>query len=320
MRHRRVGRSGLQTGVVGLGAWLTFGQSVDQAATTRILRAALDGGVTFLDTADVYGTGAAEAAWGVALEGAPREHYVLATKAFFPMSAHRFDRGLSRKHLCAALDASLRRLRTPYVDLYQCHRFDPETPVEEVVRTMDDFVSAGKIRHWGVSCWTAAQIEEAVRLARGAGREPPISNQPPYNLLDRAIEAEVLPKCRELGLSQVVFSPLAQGALTGKYLGGRKPPGSRAAQPRIAGFMDRYFEPQAAAATERLAAVAAQAGMPLGRLALAWCLRDENVASVIVGATSEAQLAENLAAADVVLAPDVLAAIDRALSPVHGAP
>jgi aryl-alcohol dehydrogenase-like predicted oxidoreductase len=313
MRHRRAGRSGLSLSVIGLGSWLTHGTAVDQRTTTAIVRRALDLGVTFLDTANVYGTGAAETAWGAALEGANRDHYVLASKAFFPMSDHPFDRGLSRKHLTSALDASLRRLRTDRLDLYQCHRFDPETPVEEVVRTMDDFVRRGKILHWGVSCWSADQIREACEIASGSRREPPITNQPPYNLLDREIEAEVIPACRELGLSQVVFSPLAQGALTGKYRGGKKPAGSRATNARVAFFMDRYLAPDAVAKTERLAAVAAQAGLPLGTMALAWCLRDENVASVIVGASTVAQLEENLQAAEVGLAPDVRAAIERAL-------
>jgi aryl-alcohol dehydrogenase-like predicted oxidoreductase len=312
MQYRRAGRSGLHVSVVGLGAWLTHGVSVDQKSTTAIVRRALERGVTFFDNADVYGTGAAETAWGIAFEGVPRDRYALASKAFFPMSDRPFDRGLSRKHLRHSLEGSLRRLKTDYLDLYQCHRFDPTTPVEEVVRTMDDFVSQGKILHWGVSCWTAAQLREAVHAARDARREPPITNQPPYNLLDRGIETEVLPTSKELGLSQVVFSPLAQGVLTGKYRGGRRPAGSRATDPRASHFMDRYLA--AEAVVDRLAAVADKAGLPLGRMALAWCLRDPGVASVVVGATDEKQLDENLAAADVVLPHDVLAAVERALT------
>jgi aryl-alcohol dehydrogenase-like predicted oxidoreductase len=314
MRHRLAGRSGLKTSVVGLGAWLTYGVAVDQKTATSIVRRALDGGVTFFDTADVYGQGAAETAWGVAFEGVPRDRYVLASKAFFPMSEHPLDRGLSRRHLRASLEKSLRRLKTDHLDLYQCHRFDPETPLFELVRTMDAFVVSGKISHWGVSSWTADQIRDVCAVADETGVERPITHQPPYNLLDRDIEKDVVPTCREFGLSQVVYSPLAQGVLTGKYRGGRTPPGSRATSEKWSFFMDRYRTPEASATVERLAAVAERAGLPLSRMALAWCLREENVSSVIVGATSERQLDENMAAAETTLKPDVLAAIDRALA------
>src|SRR5436190_18977081 len=196
MQHRRLGPSGLSVSVIGLGSWLTLGQRVSARETAAITRRALDLGVTFIDTADVYGRGAAETALGAALEGVNRDHYVLATKCFFPMSEHPFDKGLSRKHIRASIDASLKRLRTTHVDLYQCHRFDPETPIEDVVRTMNDLITAGKILHWGVSCWTGAQIAEAWRIARAHGREGPITNQPPYNLIDRDIEGEVIRRCR----------------------------------------------------------------------------------------------------------------------------
>lgn len=278
-----------------------------------MVRLALDRGVTFFDTADVYGQGLAETAWGRAFAGVRRDHYVLASKAFFPMSDHPFDRGLSRKHLRSSLNASLGRLKTDYLDLYQCHRFDPAVPIAEIVRTMDDFVTAGKILHWGVSCWSGAQIAEACAIAAANGREAPVTNQPPYNLLDRGIEAEVIPASRAAGVAQIVFSPLAQGVLSGKYRGGKKPAGSRATDPRSSHFMDRYLAPEAAATVDRLARVADDAGLPLARLALAWCLRDPAVASVIVGATNERQLEENLAAAETTLGPDVLAAVSAAL-------
>jgi aryl-alcohol dehydrogenase-like predicted oxidoreductase len=313
MEHRRVGASGLSVSVIGLGSWLTLGQRVGQRETTAITRRALELGVTFIDTADVYGRGAAESALGAALDGVNRDHYVLATKCFFPMSDHPLDKGLSRKHVRASIDGSLKRLRTGYVDLYQCHRFDPETPVEELVRTMDDLVSAGKILHWGVSCWTAQQIDDACKAARVIGHEPPISNQPPYNLLERDVEAEVIPRCGRLGLSQVVFSPLAQGVLTGKYRGGARPAGSRAADKTTAFWLDRHFDPKTLAAVDRAKQAAERAGTTLPRVALRWCLRDPGVASVICGVTSVAQLEENVASAMADVPPEVLASVESAL-------
>jgi aryl-alcohol dehydrogenase-like predicted oxidoreductase len=320
MQHRRVGASGLSVSVIGLGSWLTLGQRVGQRDTTAIVRKALDLGITFIDTADVYGRGAAESALGVALEGVDRAHYVLATKCFFPMSEHPLDKGLSRKHVRASVDASLERLRTDHVDLYQCHRFDPETPVEELVRTMDDLVSAGKILHWGVSHWTAQQIDDACRAARATGLEPPISNQPPYNLLERAIEADVIPKCRQLGLSQVVFSPLAQGVLTGKYRGGTRPAGSRAADKNTAFWLDRHFEPATLAAVDRAKQLAEGAGTTLPRAALRWCLREASVASVICGVTTVAQLEEDVAAATADVPESVINSVAEALGGVRTKP
>jgi aryl-alcohol dehydrogenase-like predicted oxidoreductase len=314
MQHRRVGASGLSVSVIGLGSWLTLGQRVGQRETTAIVRRALDLGVTFIDTADVYGRGAAESALGAALEGVDRDHYVLATKCFFPMTDHPLDKGLSRKHVRASVDASLKRLRTGHVDLYQCHRFDPETPVEELVRTMDDLVTAGKILHWGVSCWTAAQIDEACKAARMTHHEPPISNQPPYNLLERDVETEVIPRSRHLGLSQIVFSPLAQGVLTGKYRGGARPAGTRAADKNTAFWLDRHFDPATLAAVERGRQIAERAGTTLPAVALRWCLREPSVAAVICGVTSVSQLEENVAAAATDVSEDVLASVEAALS------
>jgi aryl-alcohol dehydrogenase-like predicted oxidoreductase len=314
MQHRRVGASGLSVSVIGLGSWLTLGQRVGQRETTAIVRRALELGVTFIDTADVYGRGAAESALGTALESVNRSHYVLATKCFFPMSDHPLDKGLSRKHVRASVHASLERLRTDHIDLFQCHRYDPETPVEELVRTMDDLVGAGKVLHWGVSCWTAEQIDAACRAARATGLEPPISNQPPYNLLERDVEADVIPKCRQLGLSQVVFSPLAQGVLTGKYKGGAKPAGSRAADKNTAFWLERHFDPAVLAAVERAKTAAEKNGTTLPRAALRWCLRDAAVASVICGVTSIAQLEENVAAATADVPERAIAAVEAALA------
>ncbi len=312
MQHRRIGNSSLSVSTIGLGAWLTMGQTVAQSETTALVRKALDLGVTFFDTADVYGQGIAETAWGRAFEGVNRDHYVLATKCFFPMSDHRFDRGLSRKHIRASIDHSLERLKTDHVDLYQCHRFDPDAPLEELVRTMDDLVTAGKILHWGVSYWTGAQITNVCRIAEAAGREKPISNQPPYNLLDRAIEPEVIPVSREFGLSQVVFSPLAQGVLSGKYSGGKRPPGSRAADPRSNAFIDRYLDPTILTRVDQAKRLAEAAGVTLPQASLRWCLRDPNVASVIVGVTSEKQLIDDVKAESVAIGPELLDAIGKA--------
>jgi aryl-alcohol dehydrogenase-like predicted oxidoreductase len=314
MDHRRVGTSGLSVSVIGLGSWLTLGQRVSQKETTAIVRKALSLGVTFIDTADVYGRGAAETALGAALEGIDRDHYVLATKCFFPMTDHPFDKGLGRKHVRASIDHSLKRLRTDHVDLFQCHRFDPETPIEELVRTMDDLVTAGKILHWGVSCWTADQIDDACRAAREGGREPPISNQPPYNMLERDIEPEVIPKCRQLGLSQVVFSPLAQGLLTGKYEKGRRPAGSRAAEKTTAFWMDRHFTPATLAAVDRARQAAERAGTTLPAVAFRWCLRDPNVASVISGVTNVEQIEANVAAATAEIPDEMLDSIAAELA------
>ncbi len=312
MQHRRLGKSGLTVSSIGLGAWLTFGQTVSERETTALVRRALDLGITFFDTADVYGQGLAEASWGKALAGVNRDHYVLASKCFFPMSDHPFDRGLSRKHMRASIEGSLQRLKTDHLDLYQCHRFDPAVPVEEIVRTMDDLVTAGKILHWGVSMWTAAQITGVCHLARAAGREALISNQPPYNLLERAIEPEVIPTSREFGLSQVVYSPLAQGVLSGKYSGGKRPPGSRGANQDVGFFMDRYLGADTLARVDRAREIAEKAGFTLPQVALRWCLRDENVASVIVGVTTEKQLLENVAAVSLKIGDDVIRAVDEA--------
>lgn len=310
MEYRNVGRSGLLVSEIGLGSWLTLGSSVDRAGTRDLVQRAFDLGVNFFDTADVYSNGEAEEVLGEALRELPRRHLVIGTKCFFPMSERPNDRGLSRKHVRESVDDSLRRLGTDYVDLMQCHRADPATPIEETVRTFDDLVRQGKILYWGVSEWSAAQIEAACRTADALGAVRPISNQPQYNLLRRRIEAEVLPVSRREGLSQLVFSPLAQGALTGKYSGGRRPEGTRGADRVRNVFMDAFLEPRALALVDGLAPLAAEAGLSLPQLALAWCLGEPNVASAIVGVTRPAQLEDDVKASGRTLPPELRARLD----------
>ncbi len=310
MRYRHLGKSGLRVSEVSLGSWLTLGKSVDLAAARAIVRRAFDLGINLFDTADVYARGAAEESLRQALDGLPRHQLVLATKAFFPMSGGPNDRGLSRKHLVESVDGSLRRLGTDYLDLHQCHRADPETPLDETVRAYEDLVRQGKILYWGTSEWRADEIERACLVADTHGAYRPVSNQPQYSILARRIEREVVPVCRREGLGQIVFSPLAQGVLTGKYAGAARPAGTRAADPENGAFMQRFLDPDTLARVERLRPVAADAGCSLAELALAFCLREENVASVIVGATRVEQVDENARASAVTLSPETIAAVN----------
>jgi voltage-dependent potassium channel beta subunit len=311
MEYRALGRSGLRVSEVSLGSWLTLGSSVDRAATREIVRRAYDLGVNFFDSADVYANGAGEEALGAALAGLPRPYLVIATKCYFPMSEDPNDRGLSRKHVTESVHASLRRLGTDYLDLHQCHRPDPTTPIEETVRAYEDLIRQGKVLYWGVSQWRAEQIVEACRVAEGTGAYRPISNQPQYNLLRRGIEKEVIPVCEREGLGQVVFSPLAQGVLTGKYASGDPPPGSRGADEFRNQFMADFLRPEALARVDALRPLAGELGVSLAQLALAWCLRQPNVASVIVGATKLAQLEDDARSSGLRLPADVVARIDE---------
>jgi voltage-dependent potassium channel beta subunit len=311
MRTRALGRSGLQVSEVALGSWLTLGSRVDHTETARLLHQAFDLGVNFFDTADVYAQGEAELAVGEALTDLPRHHVVLATKCFFPMSEHPNDRGLSRKHIFESTENSLRRLGTDYIDLHQCHRPDPHTPVEETVRAYEDLIRQGKILYWGVSEWSAAQIEEACGMADFHGGYRPISNQPQYSIMRRQIEGGVLETCEREGLGQVVFSPLGQGALTGKYSGGRIPEQSRANDPKRNLWMNDYLEASALARVDQLQPIASDLGISMAQLALAWCLRIPSVSSVIVGATRSDQLEENVKAVGIELPESVVAKIDE---------
>jgi len=311
VEYRRLGHAGLKVSEIGLGTWLNFGNYLDDRAAGAIVLRALDGGINLIDTADVYATGKAEEQLGRVLQGVPRESYVLATKVYFPIGPGPNDRGLSRKHVMETAHASLRRLRLDCVDLLQCHRYDEDTPVEETVRAFDDLVRQGKIHYWGVSLWSAMQIEEAVIVAKELGAAPPVSNQPPYSLLNRDIEAEVVPACRRYGLGILPYSPLAQGVLTGKYLEGARPAGSRASDVRRGQFMQRHLGEDALAKVGRMRELAQAAGMPMARLALAWVLKNPVVSSVLVGVTSEAQLAENIAAAGAPLDDGIKAELDE---------
>jgi voltage-dependent potassium channel beta subunit len=301
MQYRRLGSSGLKVSAISLGSWLTIGNTVGQRESAALVRAAFEAGINLFDTADVYACGEGERALGEAIAGLRRESLVIASKCFFPMSDEVNDRGLSRKHVFESLHASLRRLRTDYLDLYQCHRPDPETPIAETAMAMDDLIRQGKVLYWGVSLWEPAQIAQAVQLCRAGGLHPPISNQPPYSLLERDIESRVMRTCSELGLSQIVFSPLAQGVLTGKY--GRGEPGAdtRAGDARINQFIGRHLTPANHARVAALVELARRLQARPAQVALAWCLRREEVSSVIIGARTVAQLEENLGALEVEL-------------------
>jgi len=305
MDYRTLGRTGVKVSAVSLGGWLTFGNTVDIPTTKKIVHRALDLGINHVDTADVYALGKCEEALGEALFGVRRSSCVLGSKVFWPTGPGPNDRGLSRKHIMESCAASLARLRTDYLDIYYCHRYDPDVPLEETVGAMEDLCAQGRILYWGVSCWTAAQIRAAVKLAR---RHPPAVDQPPYNVFDRHIERDVLGTCSKEGLGVVVWSPLAQGVLTGKYLAGR-PGDARASNAKVNKFIDKYLTADASAVVKKLAAIAQKAGVRPAQLALGWCLRRPEVTSVIVGATSVEQIEQNALAA--ALPKDVLAAVER---------
>jgi voltage-dependent potassium channel beta subunit len=311
VRYRNLGRSGLQVSEVSLGSWLTFGSGVDREATREIVHRAYDLGINFFDTADAYADGEGEEALGHALRAIPRRHVVIASKAFFPMSGHANDRGLSRKHLFESVEASLRRLGTDYLDLHQCHRSDPSTPVEETVCAYGDLIRQGKLLYWGVSEWGPEQIVEACRIAGARHAYRPISNQPQYSILRRRIEREVMPVCEREGLGQLVYSPLAQGVLSGKYAGAARPAGTRAADEGRNQFMHAFLEPETLERVEALKPIAAELGISMPQLALAWCLRRPGVSSAIVGATRVSQLEENAGASGLELPAEVEARIDQ---------
>jgi aryl-alcohol dehydrogenase-like predicted oxidoreductase len=299
MEKRQLGDSGVEVTTVALGSWLTYSGGIGREQTEACTRAAFDAGITLFDTANVYGTGASERAWGEILRDYPRDEYVLATKVYFPMGPR--DRGLSRKQILKQIDGSLERLQTDYVDLYQCHRYDVETPLEETMGALSEVVRAGKARYIGFSEWTPAQIEAAFAIP---GMERFVSSQPQYSLLHRQPEPAVIPLSAKNGVSQIVWSPLGQGVLTGKYLPGAKPPSdSRAASDRMGHSMSDLMRPSVLEAVQRLKPLAAEAGCTLSQFALAWVLREPNVASAIVGASRPSQLDDNAAAADLTIDP-----------------
>lgn len=299
MHYRRLGRSGLKVSEISLGAWVTFGNQIDEQRAIDLIRAAYDQGVNFFDNADMYAEGRAELVMGKAIQSLPREALVISSKVFWPTMPGPNGRGLSRKHILESIHASLRRLGTDYVDLYFCHRFDPDTPVEEVVRAMDDLVHQGKVLYWGTSEWDAAQVVQAIAVARQYNLVPPTMEQPQYNLLHRRrVEAELAPVCREYGLGLTTFSPLYFGILSGKYNDGI-PAGSRAAMADMAWIRDR-ITPERLEIVRRLTALAQEIDLTTAQLAIAWILRRKEVSSVITGATRLEQLDENLAAAEYV--------------------
>jgi aryl-alcohol dehydrogenase-like predicted oxidoreductase len=316
MRYRKLGRWGVNVSVVGLGSWLTYGGAIEESAARDCIARAVERGINFLDTANVYARGRAEEVVGRAIAELDRDDIVLATKAYFPMDSGPNDRGLSRKHLREQIDRSLTRLGTHYVDLYQCHRYDINTPLEETCAAMNDLLRAGKILYWGVSEWNADQIAAAVTLCRARGWAEPVSNQPQYSALWRRIETRVLPACRDYGLGNVVWSPLAMGILTGKYTdAAHPPPGTRAAG-ASGEMMDRYFSQAVLDAVQRLKPLAKEAGCTLAQLSLAWCLRDDVISSVITGATKPEQVDDNAAAADLDVDPVIFKRMDKILAPV----
>jgi aryl-alcohol dehydrogenase-like predicted oxidoreductase len=317
MEFRHLGRSGLVVSEISYGNWVTHGSQVEEDAATACVRAALELGITTFDTADVYAGTRAEAVLGRALAGERREGLEIFTKVYWPTGEGRNDRGLSRKHIMESINGSLGRLQTDYVDLYQAHRYDYETPLEETMEALADVVHSGKALYIGVSEWKASEIRAGHALAREL-KIPLVSNQPQYSMLWRVIEAEVIPTSEELGMGQIVFSPIAQGVLTGKYLPGQAPPdGSRATDEKSgAFFIKRWLTDEVLSAVQRLRPLADQAGLTMAQLAVAWVLQHPNVSSAIVGASRPDQLEDNVKAAGVRLDADLLKAIDDVLDPL----
>ncbi|MGW4809622.1 aldo/keto reductase family protein [Kitasatospora sp. NPDC004272] len=317
MEFRHLGRSGLIISEIAYGNWLTHGSQVEEDTAAACIRAALDAGITTFDTADVYAETRAESVLGRALKGERREGLEILTKVFWPTGPGRNDRGLGRKHVMESIDGSLRRLQTDYVDVYQAHRYDPSTPLEETMEAFADVVRSGKALYIGVSEWTAEQIRAGHALAREL-RVPFVSSQPQYSALWRVIEGEVVPTCEELGIGQVVWSPIAQGVLTGKYKPGAEPPaGSRATDEKGgANFVARLLRPEVLERVQLLQPLAAEAGLSLAQLAVAWVLQNPNVSAAIIGASRPEQVTENVKAAGVKLEPALLARMDEILSPV----
>jgi aryl-alcohol dehydrogenase-like predicted oxidoreductase len=309
MQERRLGDSDLHVSSIALGSWLTYSGGIGRERTEACTRAAFDAGITFFDTANVYGRGAAERAWGEILANYPRDTFAIATKAYFPMSTR--DRGLSREQVHKQIDGSLERLQMDHVDLYQCHRYDDATPLEETMQALTEVVEAGKARWIGFSEWPVERIREALAMP---GVTKFVSSQPQYSALWRAPEAEVIPLCEDNGIAQIVWSPLAQGVLTGKYRPGEEPPpGSRAQSRDMSRFIGQWLNRATLDAVDRLHPIAEEAGLTMSQLALAWVLRQDNVAAAIIGATRPEQVHENAHAAGVKLSDDTLRAIDEAL-------
>ena len=309
MKYRRLGRAGIKVSEISIGGWLTFGSSTDVKTTGLIIGAAIDHGVNFIDLSDIYAKGEAEKAFGQALKNYRRSDLVISSKLFWPMSENVNDRGLSRKHIFESIEKSLARIGTDYLDIYFCHRYDPDTEIEEVVRAMDDLVRQGKVLYWGTSVWEPDQIEAAASIAQKYGCYRPSVEQPRYNMIDRHIEPQIMPTCTRHGMGLVIWSPLAQGILTGKYNDGI-PAGSRGA---VSSWLKNDLTEANIEKAKKLGQVASDLGLPLGRLALAWILRRIEVSSAITGATRIEHVKENVAASDVMLDASTIETIDKIL-------
>jgi aryl-alcohol dehydrogenase-like predicted oxidoreductase len=316
MEHRHLGRSGLKVSEIAYGNWITHGSQVEEDAARACVAAALDEGITTFDTADVYAGTRAEEVLGRALRGVRRESVEIFTKVYWPTGQGPNDRGLSRKHIMESAHASLRRLETGYLDLYQAHRYDHETPLEETLRAFDDLVRQGKVLYIGVSEWRAEEISAALKIADDMGLDRIVSNQPQYNMLWRVIEPEVIPLCSKEGIGQIVWSPIAQGVLTGKYRPGSQPPaGSRATDPSGSEFMSSYLSDDLLRRVEELRPVADSAGLSLAQLAIAWVLQNPSVSAAIIGASRPEQVRENVRASGVRLEPELMRRIGEILGP-----
>ena len=315
MEYRRLGSSGMYVSEIAYGNWITHGSQVEEDAAIKCVKAALTEGITTFDTADVYAGTRAETVLGKALKGVKRESYELFTKVYWPTGTGKNDRGLSRKHIMESVHASLKRLGTDHIDLYQMHRFDFEAPLEESLRAFEDLVRQGKVHYIGFSEWNAQQINDALGIQKANGWTRFVSSQPQYSMLWRVIEREVVPLSEQEGIGQIVWSPIAQGVLTGKYLPGAKPPaGSRATDKKSgAGMISRWMRDDVLTAVQNLKPIADEVGLSLSQLALAWALQNQNVSAVIMGATKPAQVKENVKASGVKLEHDVMAKIDAAL-------
>lgn len=315
MKYRRLGKSGVKVSEISLGSWLTYGGSVEDDTATRCIDRAYELGINFFDTANVYRRGEAEKVVGRALAKYPRDSFVLATKGFGQMGEGPNDRGLSRKHIFEQVHASLKRLNVDYIDLWQCHRYDTETPLEETLRAIDDLIRQGKILYAGVSEWTPVQIQDALRIADKFLLDRIVSNQPQYSMLQRYIEKDIIPLCEREGIGQVVWSPLAQGVLTGKYRpGATLPEGSRAVHPATSKAISGLLTEENLQRVEKLRKVAETKDCTVAQLALAWVLRQPNVSSAIVGASRPEQVDDNVGAIRVELSAEDIAAIEEILA------
>ena len=315
MEYRKLGSSGMYVSELTYGNWITHGSQVEQEAAIKCVRTALDLGITTFDTADVYAGTRAETVLGKALKGVRRESYELLTKVYWPTGSGKNDRGLSRKHIMESVHASLKRLQTDHIDLYQFHRFDYETPLEESLRAFDDLIRQGKVHYIGFSEWRAEEIKDALAIQKSSGYDKFVSSQPQYSMLWRIIEGEVDPICAANGIGHIVWSPVAQGALTGKYLPGKKPPaGSRATDKKGgANMISRWLRDEVLETVQRLKPIAESVDLTLAQLAVAWVLQNPNVSSAIIGATKPSQIKENVKAAGVKLDKETMAAIDKVL-------